>query len=335
MKIVSNRIAAKDDFIIGGPDHAKSFMADYFNWKELTERTEEAYTSILNLFFEHFALKKSPILYTDVVDYRNFIKSNGGSKIYHRQQIVVIKNYFKYLNTFDHYKNNIDDAIHVSGAKYKGKGRPALTDDQIKAVLKIAQGPYGKRKVIDYRNYAIFRLLAGTGLRIDELTTLKVKDFKRVREVDRMGKPVEICVLSYTQKGGIKSVARVFKKTESAIKLYLSMRGSNNEEDPLFSTHYTKGLKVGESRQILGNNKPIRRSTLLNLVRTVFNEAGLGSEYTSHNFRNTIAKKVFEKMGNENMASQQLRHTSPKSIQFYTKNWRSMISAINSVDVEV
>lgn len=71
------------------------------------------------------------------------------------------------------------------------------------------------------------------------------------------------------------------------------------------------------------------------MLRKRFNNVGLvGREYSAHSFRYTQAMDVLEQTGDESLASRQLRHLSPKTIQYYVQEIRAKQNAKSMLDLE-
>ena len=81
-----------------------------------------------------------------------------------------LQQFFKFLYRDEYVEKNPFDRLEPP--RVPEKVIPVLTDDQIKALIASTSG----RSFIDRRDNAIFRLFLDTGMRLSELTNIKVED---------------------------------------------------------------------------------------------------------------------------------------------------------------
>jgi integrase/recombinase XerC len=233
------------------------------------------------------------------------------------RRVTVIKLFCKYLNDFDIAPNKVHLQTNYH-YEYRGGTKERIEDDKFQEMLATCD----ISTVIGLRDYALLRTLQSTAMRLSEPLGCTVGDIKVVTHPS--GEKVRL--LEYVQKGDHKAFVRLFDKTWEAIDAYLTGRGDKRPESPLFASH---GQPSQGEEFYLSKNASA-------MLRTKFNAVGLvGSKYTAHSFRYTQAIKALEATGDEHKASQQLRHLSPKTIQFYTQDYRGRLLGLNMLNLEV
>jgi len=144
-----------------------------------------------------------------------------------------------------------------------------------------------------WRNYAILETFYATGLRVSELTSLRLDDLN-----------AEYAYLRCRGKGGKERVVPMGKPALKAIAAY-RRRG-----EALWGCPPPEPIFVTKSR------KPLRRETVWRIVKKAAAEAGVDSSLSPHVFRHSFAthliahgadlRSVQELLGHENIATTQI-----------------------------
>lgn len=172
-----------------------------------------------------------------------------------------------------------------------------LNDIQIAKVLNGAiQKTYG------YRKRAMLIFLLATGCRVSELTNMRVKDFL-VNDN-----------LVFVRKGkrNKERYIPMFKELKKHILRYLKLSGVNEWKPNI------PGYLFSQDDGVIREKKVLDRS-VQKLVRGLFDDIGLGKDYTVHSFRHTFAVKSLKNGIKEQYLMQMLGHENPKTTAIYTK----------------
>lgn len=149
-----------------------------------------------------------------------------------------------------------------------------FTEDEVKALIKgceYASVPAGKRKAYSFRrpnalrDRAIIMTLLDTGVRVGELTRLKVSDVNLENG--------EVYVRPFHVKKTRSRTTFLGKAARKVVWRYLTERGSLRPDDPLF---------------VSASDQPLTRQRVLNMLSQVGNKVGIRHVHP-HRFRHTFA----------------------------------------------
>ncbi|TFB13671.1 hypothetical protein E3U55_15550 [Filobacillus milosensis] len=172
-----------------------------------------------------------------------------------------------------------------------------LNDEQVEKVLKGAlQKTYG------YRKRAMLIFLLGTGCRVSELTNLKLEDFNMDENI----------IFIRKGKGNKERYVPIFKEVKNAITQYLKISGVTEWKPGL------NGYLFSQDEGHVREKKVLDRSVQY-LVRGLFDDIGLGKNYTVHSFRHTFAVNCLKFGMKESYLMQILGHEDPHTTAKYTK----------------
>lgn len=299
--------------INNGKIQTLKYAEEFIAYRQVAKSTGINYLGILKNFIKECS---------DIYDWKkvqHYINELSAIKngLTLRTEFNTIRKFLSYLETNEEIKTDFHK-LFIKKINYQGGNKDIIPDDKMKEMLEIID----RSTIVGLRDYAYLRLLQSTGMRIGEPLKVRVKDI--VSMIDDFG--VEHKMLIYEQKGGYNTKTKLHPKTYKAIKKYLLNRGVNKQNEPLFIQHkFNEGKKV-----------PVARNTIQRRLKSLFKAVGLdSSKFTSHSIRYTVAYKVFKETGSEEMASNQLKHLSPKTIQYYTNNFRNDVIALQSIDIEL
>jgi len=302
---------------INQPMHDKaielaSYIPKFLLFKQVKDNTAQTYYHALNHYLSNC---NSPLNSANVHAYIERLKETH-SMLTIKSNVGVIRDFCKYLNDHEVAENKIHGQVQFN-YEYRGGNKSVIDDDKFKAMLDTCD----LATVVGLRDYAFLRLLQSTGMRVNEPLGCTMEDISMIQHP--LGEKVYL--LSYEQKRGYKAIVRLFPKTYDAIMAYRRFRGAEPESSPLFMSHNRSGSKL-----------PYNVKNAEKMIRMRMNAVGLtGSRYTAHSFRYTQAIKALELTGDEHKASQQLRHLSPKTIQYYTADYRAKFLGLNMINLEV
>jgi len=173
-----------------------------------------------------------------------------------------------------------------------------LDDDEVKALRKSLEGAMilGKAKgwQVSVRDYTIIELILGTGLRVSEVSALKVEDLNLKRGQNSL--------IVRKGKGGRTRTVRFSAKLGKTITEWLQYRKKDSEylfpsqiQDQMTSRALQRVFKVRAKR------------------------AGLSAHYSIHCLRHTYATRLYRSSGyNLRLVQVQLGHISINTTSVYS-----------------
>lgn len=186
----------------------------------------------------------------DIEGFINKLLSEKFTKKSASRKLNSIRTFFRFL------KNNsvVDQnpSLDVSHPKYNQSVPRVFSKLEYRAIRDVAKE--------DPRTYAIVEILLQTGIRIGELTNLRIEDIKK-----------EVVYVRPYGKSPQREVP-LNRAVKKAIEEYVKTRGNGNLEDYLFITRTGKPLLIRNIRQI---------------ITRCFREVGVENA-TVNDFRNTF-----------------------------------------------
>lgn len=172
------------------------------------------------------------------------------------------------------------------------------------------------KSVTDFRDRAIFALLASTGIRIGALRTLRIKHFDTARRLVHQN-PTEVG--TKFRREIFSFILDVDKEFEDAIFDWVNKLRTDlgfGDEDPLFprtELSQAQGKAFGERK--LSNEFYESTQMLEHIIKQAFMNAGMPA-YTPHRFRNMIVHEMYAREltpAQVRAWSQNLGHLTPKT----------------------
>lgn len=203
------------------------------------------------------------------------------------RKVACLRSYFKYMASKAKY---IDDnpAKELDSPKTKQSMPRYLSLDESKKLLSVVEGEY------KYRDYAILTLFLNCGLRLSELVSININDFKDD-------------ILIVTGKGNKERVIYLNEACMSAVRNYLRVR-------PVDGVIDKKALFLSKRLTRISNK------TVQWLVKKYIKSAGLDeSKYSVHKLRHTAATLMYKYADTDLRTLQEiLGHNQLATTQIYT-----------------
>jgi len=204
----------------------------------------------------------------DLLTYKQELQAAGRSAYTVSLYLVAVRRFFQWLEAKKLYP---DVSRGVKGSsKPKGYRKDVLSPEQIRKALEAID----RSTLAGLRDYALFNLLARTGLRTVEVARAKVGDIRQEPGLQRGER-----VLWIQGKG--RDTADEFvvltKKTLAPLQEYLKARARNSQEAPLVSSESDRNYMEALSTR-----------TISRIVKESLKRAGLdSSRLTAHSMRHT------------------------------------------------
>lgn len=233
----------------------------------------------------------------DIVAYKEQLVADGLSSYSINSYLAATRRLFQWLESRRIFP---DITRNIRGLKKaRGFRKDCLSPEQIRAVL---DGLAGSR-LEAMRDYALFNLLARTGLRTIEVARALVDDIRQ-----EAGQPV----LLVQGKGRDSKDDFVLLVPEALepIQAYLRARGHADPAEPLFCSHSDRN--AGEA---------LTTRSISRIVKLALRRAGLdSSRLTAHSLRHTAITMALRGGASLQQAQAMARHADPKTTMIYSHN---------------
>ena len=271
-----------------------TFILDYIDYlkyeRNLSPETISKYKYNL-IVFEKYMLNKNVNLF-DVTQYNiidfltNYFKNKGVSS--KTNSITSINNFYIYL--IKDKRIDINPCENIDRPKLKKKLPDVLTVNEVDKLLDI---PLHTKE--DYRNKAILEVLYATGIRISELTNLKIND------VDFTNKVVRVF-----GKGSKERIVPINKYALKYIGMYLDIRGS-----------FLKG-KLTDYIFLNSKGEAISRESFGLELNKIVKKQGLNKKVTPHMLRHSFATHMLNQGADLRSIQELLGHSDISTTTIYT-----------------
>ena len=250
------------------------------NIKGYSKYTLISYKTDIQKYFEY--LNKYKLNYYDIEKYIQNLSKKKYAKTTINRKIVSITNFFKWCKNK---KNlNLKDIKTIKNMKTERKLPTILTSNYINKFLDTI--PTSTTKEV--RDRSIIEILYSSGLRVSELTNLKLNDIKQNKSIKVLGKGNKV---------------RILPMTDNAFN-FLQLWINSHREDYInnYSDKYiflgVRGKKISE--------REIQR--IVNLRLGTF----------PHSIRHTFATHLLDGGADLRVVQEMLGHTDPSTTQIYT-----------------
>ena len=288
------------------PSAASDLTARYHDWvaflqneKHFSRHTLRAYTKDILYFLEFLTshLGKPPSLNdlgdTSLRDFRSWLSQRvaaGASNATRARQLSSIRSFLKWLDKNGHLHNAAIGGVRTP--KQPKRLPRALPVEQAKMLAQNLEGIGHQEAWIAYRDRALFTLLYGCGLRIDEALQLDYGNRPQNGEVRVMG------------KGSKERLVPVIDVVEKMLDEYIAQSPFPfDKETPLFL-----GSRGGRLNQGVAQRQ----------LRILRGQLGLPESLTPHALRHSFATHLLVNGSNLRIIQELLGHASVSTTQCYT-----------------
>jgi site-specific recombinase XerD len=278
------------------------FLAGYFATHERSPKTFTAYALDLRQFRSFLPRRASlrSLRSEQIEEWSARLKEDGYATASIRRKLASVRSFFAYW-----VRKRVIPYSPMSGIKIELTASRTLpnflTLDEVAAILTAATHAYAERRglgdrteFLALRNLAIIEVMFATGLRVGELVSLRLTDFR----------PFEHSLL-IRGKGRRERLAFFVEPTsfERISSYATTRRDTPSETDSLFVNAYGNSLST---------------QTVANVIRTLCTEAGVTKRVTPHTFRHTVATLLLRNGADLRVVQEILGHASITMTQRYT-----------------
>lgn len=278
-------------------NHYISEFADYLKLElSLSENSRKAYISDiekLQQYIDMAELDLSPLQIErkHLQEFLAYIFDIGLSAPTQARVVAGIKAFYKFLLYQDIIPE--DPALLLEGPKLDRKLPDTLNFHQIEAMLRSIDlsTPEG------IRNRAILETLYSSGMRVSELTELKLSNFF-----------IDIGFLRILGKGSKERIVPVGRDAIKYIQMYMQEVRNKME------------IKKGHEHYIFLNRRgqKLTRVMIFYIVKKAAADAGISKEVSPHTFRHSFATHLIEGGADLRAVQDMLGHVSITTTEIYT-----------------
>ena len=248
--------------------------------KGYSKNTIVSYNTDIQKYFEY--LNNNNKNYYEIEKYIQNLSKRNYAKTTINRKIVSISSFFNWCN--NQKKLNLIEIKQIKNLKTQRKLPTILTSNYINKLLDTIPSTTAK----EIRDRTIIEILYSSGLRVSELSNLKVNDYKNNKSLRVLGKGNKIRILPMTDKSynylklWLFKYRKEYKNEKSGEYIFLGVRGG----------------KISE--------REIQR--IVNIRLGTF----------PHTIRHTFATHLLDGGADLRVVQEMLGHTDPSTTQIYT-----------------
>ena len=225
------------------------------------------------------------ISYQDLLSYLGYLRNCGYSETPIGRKVASLKSFFKFLSARKIIKSN--PVALLSSPKKPDRLPDFLTLEEVEKILNIPS----KKNWQSLRDKAILELLYSTGIRVGELTSLKIEDIDFFQEL-----------IKVKGKGKKERIVPIGSYALKALIEYIERR-PNKKEKNVFLNKY---------------GKPLSERSVERIIDKFSKKAGIGKKITPHTFRHTFATHMLDRGADLRTVQELLGHERITTTQIYT-----------------
>lgn len=286
-------------------DNNRKYLDDYMDHLKnilfFSSNTIRAYNQDINQFFDYIKENKLKVNKDNIRDFISDIFLRSKNKATIARKIYAIRSFYAFLLSRGKVEKNPFDGIRTP--KIDKKLPEILTEKEMGEFLdNIPSDGF-----LNIRNKALFELLYATGLRVSEISNIKVSDIdKRERLIRVLG------------KGKKERIVPFNKKSLDLINVYQEeiFKKFGNKTEYIFLNY--KGAKISE------------RSIERILAKLFLEVTGSGKKVFPHLFRHSFASHLLQRGANLRVIQELLGHSNLVTTEKYTSlNYSDLLKTYN------
>lgn len=266
--------------------------------RAMSPHTVASYSSDLKSFIQWRGGEDLTDVSTE--DILGYLENINVSKRSQARILSSLKSYFGYLVIEGEIEKNPCDGVD---SPKLGRYLPAvLSVEEVTSILDSVD----TSSWIGLRDKAILEVLYGCGLRVSELTSLKISDIYL--------KETFVRVVGKGDKERLVPLGEVAKEAILAFIPYRPEPASSEYSDVLFLNKF---------------GKPLSRVSVFSMIKTMAARVGIQKEISPHTFRHSFATHLIENGADLRVVQEMLGHESILTTEIYThidsETWHSNI----------
>lgn len=259
----------------------KELLAGYLDRLKNQNRSEKTIKSYIETLEQFDKFIRKSFLEVNQTDIESFIGQKKSSSTKNRVQVTINRFYQWLVNTGKLNRNPFIEKLKFSKPKRDPK---KLTDNEMDSITTYC------KKNLNQRDQLIISVLAGTGIRNDEVLNVKVENIDFINEC-----------LTIVGKGDKERRIFFSKALSNKIQRYC-------EKNNITNGYLFRNLKGGQ----------LSKSHLANLFREIKNGCGL-KEFFPHMLRSNYATRFIENDGELLYLSELMGHANLQTTKLYVK----------------
>ncbi|MDB5149834.1 MAG: xerD [Mucilaginibacter sp.] len=274
----------------------KGFQAYLKLEKSLSDNSIEAYSRDIEKLYQYsdlqlVKLKPELITLTNLREFINWINELGMIPSSQARILSGIKAFYKYLLMEDIIKS--DPSELLESPKIRRKLPDTLSYEEINKII----AALDLSKPEGMRNKAILETLYGSGLRVSELTELKLSNLY-----------LDIEFIKVTGKGNKERLVPIGSEAIKAMKIWIENVRVHNP------------IKKGEEDYVFLNRRGTRlsRQIIFLTIKGLAETIGLKKKISPHTFRHSFATHLVEGGADLRAVQEMLGHESITTTEIYT-----------------
>lgn len=271
----------------------KEYVIDFLNYllidKKYSKNTIYSYEEELNQYLKHLGSKNCLVVRrTDIYEFLKKKRNNNISEKSISHALIVIRNFYKYLEIEQETKEN--PALSIELAKLPKKLPNVLSKKEIIEILNIELNDK-----YDYRNKAMIELMYSSGLRVSELINLKVNDLN-----------INMATIRVFGKGSKERIIPIGNYALKYLKIYLD--------------DYRKLFLKKETDYLFLNNRGdlMTRQTFFKIIKKIEKNIVTNKKMSPHTIRHSFASHLLENGADLRSIQELLGHSNISTTQIYT-----------------
>ncbi|MDX5475511.1 MAG: site-specific tyrosine recombinase XerD [Bacillaceae bacterium] len=276
-------------------DHLQDFLHFLIVEKGLADNTIVSYERDLKSYLQYIEKVEgittiNSVKRNEILQFLKHCHEKGKSSKTIARHIASIRSFHQFLlrdKVTDH-----DPTVHIDTPQPEVKLPKVLSIEEVQALLEAPKS----NTPIGIRDKAMLELLYATGIRVSELTSLKLSDAH-----------ITMGFIRCIGKGNKERIIPIGKLAQDAIEKYL------NESRPTF-------LKKHQSDALFLNyqGKALSRQGFWKILKTLTKEAGIQKDLTPHTLRHSFATHLLENGADLRAVQEMLGHADISTTQIYT-----------------
>ncbi len=269
--------------------------------RALSGNSVEAYLRDVRKFVDFLALKEYELNYKEIElkHLQEFIYCLHDLGLHPRSQARIIsglKAFFKYFLVEDLLDES--PAALLEAPRLDRKIPHVLTPDEINSIIEVLQ--FEKNEYIQVRNTAMLETLYACGLRVSELTNLKISNLY-----------MDVGFIKIIGKGNKERIIPIGESAQTAIREYREHHQGRLSLKRIYPEH--------EDILFLNRRgKQLTRVMVFTIVKKLAGLAGIKKKVSPHTFRHSFATHLIEGGADLRAIQDMLGHESITTTEIYT-----------------